>query len=386
MASKTAGTFHAGRVVAGGAALLALFCVNSFMIVRAADGAVSDGDKACLSCHASEGLEKKLASGEMISLYIPGEAFTKSVHGVIGCSSCHVAIDLKNHPPAKTDIHSAREYSIAMAGTCRQCHEDAFKRYEGSIHASLVRAGNSTAPVCTNCHGAHAVTPRTAYETCVKCHAGATAAHGKWLPNAALHLEVVSCAACHAPGEARMVDLRLYDDATQNWLSEKEGQPRFEKLARSIDPDGNGLDASEVRNLLTEFNRDRVGSPVTLRGRIELRAAAAAHQLSDKASAIRQCDSCHRAGAEPFQTVTISVVGSDGRPLRHSAHKEVLTSALSADSLRLFYAIGGTRNTLLDALLVLTVLVGVSVPIGHQIMKRLISKGRRSKSEKNTSA
>src|SRR5205809_892001 len=84
---------------------------------------------------------------------------------------------------------------------------------DDSALADLLRAGNRWAPVCTDCHGSHAVTPKTAYNTCVACHEAAMVAHRKWLPNAGLHLEVVSCAACHAPGSQRTVDLRLYDGA-----------------------------------------------------------------------------------------------------------------------------------------------------------------------------
>ena len=47
---------------------------------------------------------------------------------------------------------------------------------------------------------------------------------------------------------------------------------------------------------------------------------------------------------------------------------------LSVESLREFYAVGGTRSVLLDILLILAVLAGVSVPIGHQILKRIVKK------------
>jgi hypothetical protein len=148
------------------------------------------------------------------------------------------------------------------------------------------------------------VSPKTAYETCVRCHAAALGAHQKWLPNANLHHEVVSCAACHAPTVLRMIDLRLYDGVAKRWVSEQEGKLQFEKLARSIDTDGNGLDPRELRNLLKEVNRDAAAPPKTLRGRVELRTGVEAHQLSDKAKALKACDSCHRDGAEPFQNIT----------------------------------------------------------------------------------
>jgi hypothetical protein len=102
--------------------------------------------------------------------------------------------------------------------------------------------------------------------------------------------------------------------------------------------------------------------------------------------AIKDCASCHQQGAEPFQNVTVSVVSADGRPLRYKAHKEVLGSVLSVESLREFYAVGGTRNILLDILLALAVLGGLSVPIGHQILKRIVKKQMERDAQSNASA
>ncbi len=119
----------------------------------------------------------------------------------------------------------------------------------------------------------------------------------------------VSCAACHAPAALRMVDLRLYDPATKTWAAEKPGEPWFEKLAKSVDADGNGLDARELLELVKKINPEGAAAPRTFRGRIELRSNVEAHRLAEKGAAIRACDSCHSAGAEPFRNVTVSVTG-----------------------------------------------------------------------------
>jgi len=353
-------------------------------VASAADNALSEADNACLGCHSDASLAKELPGGKTLSLHIKEDTFAKSVHAPLGCAACHANVKLETHPQETKSIKAPREYSIGMAQVCSGCHEDSSKHNESSVHAALLRAGKSSAPTCTDCHGSHSVSPKTAYETCVTCHKGAAGIHGKWLPNAALHLEAVSCAACHAPKAARMVDLRLYDSAAQSWVIEKEGRPAFQRLARSIDRDGNGLDALELRALLAEINRGATQAPGTLRGRIELRSAAEAHQLSEKANAIRDCASCHSYGAEPFQNVTVSITGPDGRPIRYRAQKEVLNSVLSTDSLRHFYAMGGTRNRMLDVLLILAVLGGISVPIGHQLMKRIINRQSGDRPDRGT--
>jgi hypothetical protein len=361
------------RIRSGVATFLLVFITLPDAI--AAESALSPADAVCLGCHAIEGLEKKLPSGESLSLNVSGQVFERSVHRVIGCAGCHGYIDLGSHPATSTEIRSLREYSIARAEGCRLCHDAAFKEYEGSLHFARIREGNALAPVCTGCHGSHSVSPRTAYETCVRCHSAALGAHGKWLPNAGLHHEVVSCAACHAPAAPRMLDLRLYDSKKKQWVTEKEDSPVFEQLASSADADSNGLDAVELQNLLRDINR-HAATPMILRGRVELRSNVEAHRLTGKAEAIRACDNCHRYGAEPFENVTVSMTGPDGRPLRYPAQKEILSSAQAVQSLPEFYAIGGTRSTFLDILFALALLGGIGIPIGHTTMKWLFRKYR----------
>ena len=359
-----------------GVQIAAVLLAAGVMCATPAAGALAEGDSACLGCHGQEGLSKAFAKGELLPLRVEGAAFEASVHAPLGCSACHSEVDPKAHPAAGKAFDSVRAYALAKAAVCRQCHEDAFQQHEGSVHARRIREGSALAPTCTGCNGAHAVTPKTAYQTCVGCHSAALAAHQQWLPNAALHQEVVSCAACHAPAALRMVDLRLYDAATKAWVAEKPGEPWFAKLAGSVDADGNGLDARELGNLLKKINPEGTAAPKAFRGRIELRSNVEAHRLSDKAGAIKACDSCHREGAEPFRNATISVAGPDGRPLRHGAKPEILSSASAVASLPEFYAIGGTRNALLDVLFVLALLAGAGFPLGHLAVRWLLRKYR----------
>ncbi len=418
--------------------LLALFSVNSITALAA----LSEHDQQCLACHSSEKLVKKLANGDMLSLHVAGPAFAGSVHNAMGCAGCHADVTLKNHPPVKRKIASAREYSVARIEACRQCHEDKFKLYEGSIHAALLRDGNPIAPVCTDCHAPHAVrkadrkaiaevpcrkchdavfsayaasvhglarskpgesnaplcadchrahdvAAATAGDTvknaCLGCHPATVLAHQTWLPNAERHLESISCPACHVPAAQRRVDLRLYDSVAQERVSEKQGVPQFESRARFADTKGKGLDALALQSLLREFNREGTNNKTTLRGRLELRNGVEAHQLSDKSKAIRNCASCHREGADPFQSVTVSIVGPDGRPLRYDANKEVLNSAISVESVGGFYAIGGTRIKLLDVLLVAALLSGIGVPLGHMTLKWLFRKYRAARDTQHAS-
>lgn len=379
----------------------------------------SAADQHCLGCHGSAGMEKKLEDGGTLQLHVPAELFTKSVHSQNTCASCHSDIDPAAHPPAKNDIKSARSFAITMTQVCRGCHTDKFEQWEGSVHAALVSAGNPAAPICTDCHNPHGVIKGaaatveqapckkchsdiyTAYlgsmhaqarlhtkdsyapicsdchsshavkptslgqgpeAACFGCHAGVLEAHQKWLPNAALHFEVVSCPACHAPGAQRKVDLMLSDSKGKARGTEQIGVPLFEASTGS---DGKGIDAQTLWNLMQSLNRSGVAGKTVLRGRLNVLNGPQAHQLADKSKAISDCRTCHHEGSQAFQSVTISLVGPDGRRVGYGANADVLNSAFSVDSVSGFYAIGGTRIKLLDILLILVILGGVGIAVGH---------------------
>ncbi len=381
-------------------------------------------DQQCLACHSTAGMEKELQGGEKLSLHIDGAKFAKSVHSVIGCAVCHGSVTLENHPPSKTKIPSLREYSLERAKVCSTCHGDIAKQYESSIHASLVREGNPVAPICTDCHNPHTAKAKSGYDAasgapcskchgsiyeayagsvhgqsglgcpschrahdvspatkgdqlksaCLECHQGALASHQVWLPNAGQHFETVSCPVCHSPTAKRKVDLRLYNNSAKERVAEKEGVPQFENQARLADRRGVGLDAMALRSLLQGFNREGANDQVTLRGRLEVSTGIEAHRLARSAHAVRDCASCHQQGAGAFQSVTVSIVGPDGRPVHYGAKPEVLHSVISMDSVGGFYAIGGTRIKLLDWLLVLALIGGIGGPLGHMTVRWLFKR------------
>lgn len=405
------------------AAALATACLLLQPAPRAlAQELPSKADQACLGCHGYAGMEKKLQDGDTLKLHVPSEPYVKSVHGQNGCTSCHSDVDPAAHPPEKKDIASARSFAVESAKLCGACHADKFEQYESSIHAALVRNGNPAAPICSDCHSphavvkdaatkldqvpcknchseifnaylgsmhaksrrtsdqsfapicsgchtAHAVKPAVAAAasegptaSCSGCHAGVLEAHQKWLPNAGLHFEVVSCAACHVPNAQRRVDLMLIDSAGKARGTEQVGVPLFEASARA---DGKGIDAAGLWNLLQTLNRSGIAGKTVVRGRLDVLNGPQAHLLADKSKAISDCHLCHQQGAQAFQKVTISLVGPDGRRVGYGASSDVLNSPFSIDAVRGFYAIGGTRIWILDVLLVLAIVGGVGVAVGH---------------------
>ena len=108
---------------------------------------------------------------------------------------------------------------------------------------------------------------------CFGCHDGVLEAHQKWLPNAALHFEVVSCPACHSPYAQRKVDLMLIDSqGAKARGTEQIGVPLFDASAHS---DGKGIDAATLWNLLQTLNRAGIGGKTILRGRLDVRTGSA---------------------------------------------------------------------------------------------------------------
>ena len=384
--------------------------------------AVAAADDECFDCHASDKKKKTLGDGYVLSLQVPKDLYLKSVHHTKGCTSCHADVDIDKHPPKNNEISDRRSFSLESVQVCRKCHANKFEQWTTSIHAALVRSGNKIAPVCTDCHNPHAVIEDAASQVdqlpckkchapiydaylgsmhakarlgdheseapvcagchtahsvkpisagtigmgpetaCLACHKTAPDKHATWLPNVSLHFETVTCAACHSPNAQRRVDLMLVDNHGVAQESDKVGVPLFEANANS---NGDGIDAQRLWTLMQGLDRSGLAPNTVLRGRLDVANGVQAHQLTEKSKALSDCHTCHQAGSQPFQKVTISVVGPQGLRTGYGANPDVLNSAYSVDSVRGFYAIGGTRIKLLDILLALAIVSGLGIAVGH---------------------
>jgi hypothetical protein len=331
------------------------------LAAAAAPAAASD---ECLACHGQQGLTKSFAGGETLSLHVDGAAFKTSVHAPVGCAACHAQIDLKTHPAKTRQFPSARAYAIAAVEACRGCHEAIYDAWLGSLHGKARdKASGLQGPICADCHQPHAVTRASVgtrlKDTCLTCHAGAPEAHAAWLPNSRRHLAVVACAACHAPEAKRKVDLRFYDVAGKNEIVGGHGE---------LQP-GKPLDEKSLWALM-----QGAGGKVRLVGRVEVTSADQAHAMADSGQALKECTTCHRKGAEAFENVTVSIVGPDGKRVHYEAQKEVLSAPTSIDSVRGFYAVGGTRVGALDVLLLVVFAGGIAAPFVHFLLRRLLRR------------
>jgi hypothetical protein len=163
----------------------------------------------CTTCH-----------GDAVAAYAKGaHAKAREAGKTVAatCVDCHGKHDIlpKSDPASRT-------YVFAIPQTCGRCHGEKAKEYgihEGDVLAAyvksvhgkgLVSSGLAVSAECTDCHGSHAILPKSdpdstvnklkAPATCGKCHQGiepiyAKSVHGRKL--AAGDLKAPACFDCH---------------------------------------------------------------------------------------------------------------------------------------------------------------------------------------------
>jgi predicted CXXCH cytochrome family protein len=180
--------------------LLAFACALWLGAGRA-DGA-DDASQECLACH-SDPIDITLQDRTTRALTVHATDLAQSVHAGVSCVDCHPAASEVPHP--ERTFASSRQFSVAMSEQCRQCHFQEYRKSLDSVHAAAVARGDTTAPVCIDCHGSHAVKkpnqPRTRVaEACGRCHTATAATfaqsvHGRDI--ASNSADVPTCTNCH---------------------------------------------------------------------------------------------------------------------------------------------------------------------------------------------
>jgi len=139
-------------------------------------------DDACLACHGDP--TAKSESGHSIS--VDPAKHKNSVHGDLGCTTCHLGVkDFPHSKPMRKptcgtcheqevaqvpqSIHSVlgKEACASCHGKthevqhtekivpqqCATCHEDAVKKFQVGVHAVARKTGDLKTPTCLSCHG-----------------------------------------------------------------------------------------------------------------------------------------------------------------------------------------------------------------------------------------
>ena len=132
--------------------------------------------RTCGTCHGTEGMAKRHGLDGVYSSYIDSiHGFALSKEGLLvaaNCQSCHGSHKIlsRKNPESATNKKNIPE-------TCGKCHAGITAEYVGGVHGKLVAAGNFKAPVCSDCHTAHAILQPTESEfrmqstpICGNCH------------------------------------------------------------------------------------------------------------------------------------------------------------------------------------------------------------------------
>jgi len=388
----------------------------------------------CLTCHQQQ-LNLSI-NGETLSLAISEAGLRKSVHGNHGCTDCHTSFSKQDHPQPK--FGSIRELSITVAETCQRCHFDKAVQHRGSIHYSLIASGNNKAPVCSDCHGAHAVGPKALSQTmegmpckkchseifaayqgsvhgkakmnggsgapicsschfshdvkaaqasrspkgiCLGCHSKVLAAHKEWLPNAEAHFDSVSCTVCHVSGEyKRSIYLRLTDGTSGAMMSDsavRSAMAMKDPSSKLAGSKNDHLDPEHLWGIYRELNSHE--QKVKMSGTVGLSDSKHAHYLVPKGSAVRQCEWCHTADSEFFTSVTLATRNPNGRETLYNVDSAALGSLFVMLPLNQFYAIGSMRQQAFDIVGALMIMGGLAVPVVHGTLRMMTARARRAR-------
>lgn len=177
-------------------------------------------EKMCIACHSKQ----ENHTGPSASFVL---AYEQSVHGTAlkngngkaaNCVDCHGSHEMKKGSEPDSKVNKAN-----IPATCSKCHSQEVLAYKGSIHGSAFANGNTSAPVCTDCHGEHKIlAPKdpnspvsklhVSAEVCSPCHSSVKMSEKFGLPTGrsisffdSYHglaekggsKEAANCASCH---------------------------------------------------------------------------------------------------------------------------------------------------------------------------------------------
>ncbi|MBM3906708.1 MAG: cytochrome b/b6 domain-containing protein [Gemmatimonadetes bacterium] len=132
---------------------------NVAFVTHAADSlaAKKAQNTLCLSCHLDNEDVKARTSptAGFIKGYeqsVHGRALEGGAAGAANCVSCHGSHDMKRGSDGTSFV---ARLNIPM--TCGACHTKIADEYNASVHGVEVARGNDDSPMCTSCHGEHAI-------------------------------------------------------------------------------------------------------------------------------------------------------------------------------------------------------------------------------------
>ncbi len=157
----------------------------------------------CGRCHGNASMAKQHHLSNVYPQYVDSiHGFALSKEGLLvaaNCSSCHGDHHILSHK----DPHSPT-YRTNIPKTCGSCHAGILAKYMAGIHGQAMAQGNPQAPVCTDCHTAHAISAPTMAEStqvCGNCHQPQLTTyrdtfHSK-VSSLGSYIDIARCSDCH---------------------------------------------------------------------------------------------------------------------------------------------------------------------------------------------
>ncbi|MCS7214851.1 MAG: cytochrome c family protein [Thermodesulfovibrio sp.] len=395
----------------------------------------------CLSCH-SRAISMKFKNGEKLSVQVKESEILNSAHKKLKCTECHREFSITQHPIR--NFESIAEYRKLAKDMCKNCHQDAVKKYDTSIHAAALKRGNQQSPECLKCHGYHNVTfiskdkiasselcirchtdsgkafkesvhqlaikqgkqnaPNCSSchnshdvlstnmaklgDSCIKCHKEAKTTHMKWLWNPPVrlstfvdtHFNSASCAACHTKNE-KAVLLMLIDRSKNKPL-------QAEEVAKALNFD--------TKTLKTKIDTNGDGKVQEQ----ELWQFMSQVKEKFKANLAARIDVLNPNDAHRIETKDKSIkdcvychnpkaafkskleINKEGeKSLKFDLDSKALNSAYAIPNIKDFYVLGLTKIKVLDILFFLALLGGIAFPVAHITLRVLTAPIRRKRRE-----
>lgn len=231
----------------------------------------------CLACH-----------GE----HVDAKQFEASTHGPLQCVDCHADLAKVSEFP-----HADKLAKVA----CASCHDDVGSKYRDSIHAwAKEKAGLVVAPACADCHGKHDIRAhtdaksrvfrQTIPDTCGSCHAGIKTQFDRGIHAAKLKAgdsRAPSCADCHTAHTIQRAD-------TEKW--------RLAVTAECGTCHAQVVDSFRrtFHGKVTEIGFSTVATCSDCHGAHDIRPAADAASNVARANLVTTCGRCHAGANEQF--------------------------------------------------------------------------------------
>ncbi len=303
-------------------AVLAVLAIPFFGVATSYGQEVSEAVEYCLMCHDDESMTMELENGKEMSIAVSADPFMSSIHGnQLVCTDCHEGYEDDSVHPAGVTFESRSAYVRARYDVCRSCHFDTYTRMLESIHYKLLEGGESNAPVCTDCHGAHDISDPHEKEammsrSCATCHYDVfevyeQSVHGQALIEEGIQA-VPTCTDCHNahsiadPGTAAFhmstpeICINCHGDAV---LMKPFGIPT--DVASTYMSDFHGVTAALAdRGSVDE--RQLVVTCVDCHGVHDIRSPATMAQGEMKEKVRQVCADCHEGAAPDFQDAWLS--------------------------------------------------------------------------------